>query len=107
MHLLNTLDEMPLRVESIDVNDITIDVVYKKVYVSSRKKMGAAFLLEKNMRVLDLLKKAGGFWGIPENARITVHRNIGGNVSSVVHNLLATDPAANVALMAGDHVLLR
>ena len=104
-YILNNTDKLPLTIKEKDIEDFKLNVIYKKAFINGAVKNEGAYIWNDQIKVLDLVEKAGGFTDNPEDLRISVIR-----ISSafedemVVRGLLASDPLANVSLKVGDHV---
>lgn len=104
-YILNNINELPLKIKEKNIKNFKLNAIYKKVFICGAVKNEGAYIWNDDVKVLDLVEKAGGFSGNPENLKISVVRiKSAFEDEMVVGGLLASDPLANASLEVGDHV---
>jgi hypothetical protein len=104
-YILN--DKYSLVVKDKNIGSVSIDAIYKKVFISGAVKKNGAFLFKKDMRVLDLVKNAGGFSDSPVNLLISVYKIpvLKKEVSSL-DKVSAKKRSVNILLETGDYIIV-
>jgi len=106
-HFLNSIENLPLDIQDSNINGVSINVSYRKVYISGEVREEGSFMLGKGMRVLDLIKESGGFLFPKQKLRITVRRNSPSKgINVIIDKLPANDPSINILLEVGDHIIV-